>query len=81
MGSGFNSHHLAGDGGVDRCGDRCGIFAYLLAHGDILAHGYRRHTGRTYVLSHGYDYPGRRRDHSFGHIRRLHVIGMHAAFE
>ena len=77
----LDSDDLAGDGGVNRCGNRRGIFADLLPHLHIIADGDKRLIGRTDMLRHGDDHLRRRRDHRDRDLRGLHVIGVYAALE
>ena len=63
------------------CGDGRGILADLLTHFYIVAHTDKGLAGSAYVLSHRNDYLRRRGDHGHRNFRRLHVIGMNAAFE
>ena len=81
MGPGLHRHHLAGDGGVDRSGDRRGVFADLLSHLHKIALLDQGLAGSADMLDEGDHNLLRRRDDRDGNIRPFHIVGVHAAME
>ena len=81
VGSGFYRHYLAGNGGMNRGGDRRRILTDLLTHFYIVADLNKRLAGSAYVLCHGDDYLRRRSNYRNGDLGCFHVIGVYAAFK